>query len=306
MQVICYKKYNYSEPIILTIGMFDGVHKAHQKIIHFINKIGIKKKIPSCLLTFEPHPRFLIKQKNNKFKLLTLLKEKIYKLSNLKLSRLIIQKFDKNIRDLSPEEFVENILIRKLNIEILVIGHDHQFGKNRKGNLDTLINLSKKFGFKVIQISLIQNKKNIISSTNIRHSLLTGNLNLANCLLGDYYTLSGKVIEGLGIAKKIGFPTANISISKNKLIPKKGVYFVEVLIGKKILLGIMNIGNRPTFKGKKNQIEVHILNFKKNIYGSDILIKIKNYIREEIKFKSVYELIEQIKKDKIYVKNYLQ
>lgn len=286
------------------MGMFDGVHKGHQKIIDFVNKIANKNKLESCLLTFEPHPKFIIEKKSTNFKLLTPLNEKIKKLHSFNLSKLIIQNFNTEIRKLSAEEFIYKVLIKILNIHTLIIGHDHQFGKNREGNFSLLLKLSKKFKFKIIQIPAIQKNKLIISSTKIRNALLQGDLNLANQLLGYYYTISGVVIKGSGTGKKIGFPTANIQTSNEKLIPKKGVYFVEILINSNFKFGIMNIGNRPTFNGKNIQIEVHILNFSKYIYGKKISIQLKKFIRDEIKFDSIEKLIKQIKQDKKYIESY--
>lgn len=303
MKVIYSKEYNLNIPIVLTIGMFDGVHVGHQKIIYFINKIAKKKKIPSCLLTFEPHPRFIINKKNN-FKLLTPLNEKIKKLKLLKIHTLIIQEFNNIFRELSSDQFVKTILVQKLNIDTLVIGHDHQFGKNREGNFNQLSKLSKKFNFKLIQYPAIKKQQNIISSTKIRNALSIGDLITVKEFLGNSYSISGEVIPGSGIGKKIGFSTANINVNNEKLIPKKGVYFVEVSINSSIYFGMMNIGNRPTFKGKNQQIEVHIFNFSKNIYGQEISIRLKNYIREEIQFTSSEELIKQIKKDENIIKTY--
>lgn len=304
MQVIYSKEYDPNTPTVTTVGVFDGVHKGHKKIIHFVNEIAKKKNLLSCLLTFEPHPRFVINTHND-FKLLTPLNEKIDKLHSLHLNVLIIQKFNSFFQKLSYEKFVENILIQKLNVDTLVIGHDHLFGKNREGNFKQLSHLSKNFNFELIQLPAIKNNENIISSTKIRHALIEGNLTAANDFLGDCYTISGEVIPGLGIGKHIGFPTANLSVDKEKLIPKKGVYFVEIsVVGSFSYFGMMNIGNRPTFRGKSNQIEVHIFDFSNDLYGKQISVQLKSYIREEIQFDSTEKLAHQIKKDKHYIQTH--
>lgn len=300
MKIFLSNKYNLNTPTILTIGIFDGVHKGHQNIIYFVKQISKYKKLPSCLLTFEPHPKFII-NKSKKINLLTPLSEKINKLHFLNLHVLIIQKFNIIFSKLSSEDFIQKILVKKFNINTLIIGYDHQFGNNREGNFMKLNELSKKFKFQIIQIPAIKNKKNIISSTKIRQALLEGNLDLANEFLGYYYNISGKVIHGSKIGKLMGFPTANLNVSDQKLIPKKGVYFVKIWIYNISFFGIMNIGNRPTFQGKKNQIEVHIFNFSQNIYGKTLYIELINYIRKEIEFNSSKELIKQIIKDKLYI-----
>lgn len=304
MQIFLSKKYNLNTPTILTIGMFDGVHKGHQNIIYIMHQIAKYKKLPSCLLTFEPHPKFVI-NKIKKLRLLTPLNEKINKLYFLNLHILIIQKFNNMFSKLSLEDFIKNILVKQLNVNTLIIGYDQKFGNNREGNFIKIKELSKKFKFQIIQIPAIKNQNNIISSTKIRQELLKGNLKLANEFLGSYYIISGKVIHGYKIGHLIGFPTANLNISHEKLIPKKGVYFVKIWIYNISYFGIMNIGKRPTFQGEKNQIEVHIFNFSQNIYGRIIYIELINYIREEIFFNSSKELVQQIIKDKLYIEKRL-
>lgn len=281
--------------------MFDGVHKGHQNIIYIANQIAKQKKLPSCLLTFDPHPKFILNKTNN-FNLLTPLNEKIYKLNLFKLNIVIIQRFNTEFSKLSSEDFIQYILVKELKVNTLIIGHDHHFGNNRKGNFLQLTEFAKKFGFQIIQIPPIQNKNNIvISSSKIRNALLEGNLKLANEFLGHYYILVGKVIPGFKIGRIIGFPTANLKISSEKLIPKKGVYFVKIFLYHITYFGIMNIGCRPTFNGQQNQIEIHIFNFSTNIYNQQIYIQLLNYIREEITFNSNKNLKKQIIKDKLYV-----
>lgn len=302
MQVIYSIEYILTFSTVVTVGMFDGVHKGHQEIIYFINQIAKNKNLSSCLITFEPHPRFIL-NKENDFKLLTLLDEKVKKLCLLNIHVLIIQKFNNSFQKLSAKDFVKNILVKRLKVNTLIIGHDHFFGKNREGNFSYLLHLSKEFNFDIIQIPAVEKDKTIISSTKIRDALLSGDLTIANKYLGFPYSISGVVIPGLGIGKKIGFPTANLDIPYGKLIPKKGVYFVKVIINSVYHFGMMNIGKCPTFNGKKNKIEVHIFNFSENIYGKYISIELKNYIREEIFFNSKETLIEQIQKDKELIQN---
>ncbi|MEN8185683.1 MAG: bifunctional riboflavin kinase/FAD synthetase [Bacteroidota bacterium] len=280
---------------ILTIGVFDGVHIGHQKVIETLNTN--KADSSSALFTFFPHPRRVLNA-NNDLRMLTTIEEKIQLLEKFGLDILIIEPFTDEFSDLPPRDFVKNLLVEKLHVKKLVIGYDHRFGKDRKGDFDQLQRFSKEFGFEVEEISAQEMEDVAVSSTKIRKALEEGEIEKANKYLGYNYLLTGKVVTGIGLGRKINFPTINISIDdEQKLIPKNGVYIVRTKINQNNVFGIMNIGFRPTVDGKHKTIEVHLLDFNGNLYDEELQIEILKRLREEQKFESVEALTLQIKKD---------
>lgn len=283
---------------IVTIGTFDGVHIGHQEIIEKIIEDAKKSDCESLILTFFPHPRMVLAHESG-VKLLNTISEKIELLQKIGLSDLIIHPFDETFSQLSAEEFVAKILVEKLKIKKIILGHDHRFGKNRSASIDDLIIFGKKYNFEVEQISAQKIDQVAISSTKIRTALQDGNITLANQYLGYQYFFSGKVVKGKQLGRTIGFPTANIQIDEEyKLIPKNGVYIVKSSIDDKIHFGMMNIGTRPTVDGKNLTIEVYFFDFEKDIYDISITVSILDRIRDEKKFDSFDDLKKQIEKDK--------
>lgn len=283
---------------IVTIGTFDGVHIGHQEIIEKIIEDAKKSDCESLILTFFPHPRMVLAHESG-VKLLNTINEKIELLQKIELSDLIIHPFDETFSQLSAEEFVAKILVEKLKIKKIILGHDHRFGKNRSASIDDLIIFGKKYNFEVEQISAQKIDQVAISSTKIRTALLEGNITLANQYLGYQYFFSGKVVKGKQLGRTIGFPTANIQIDEEyKLIPKNGVYIVKSIISDKTYFGMMNIGTRPTVDGKNLTIEVYFFDFEKDIYDTSITVSILDRIRDEKKFDSFDDLKKQIEKDK--------
>lgn len=284
---------------IVTIGTFDGVHIGHQKILKKITQIANEENYESVVLTFFPHPRMVLQQ-DNSIKLLNTISEKEKLFKNIGIDHLIIHPFDEEFSKLSAEDFVKKILVDQLNIQKIVIGYDHRFGKDRSANLDDLIEFGIKYNFEVEQISAEEINNNAVSSTKIRNSLLDGDIETANSYLGYSYDFTGTVIKGKQLGRTIGFPTANISIEEEyKLLPKNGVYIVQTRIDSTDYFGMMNIGTRPTIDGTTQSIEVYILDFDKEIYNTKLTVSILNFIREEKKFESFEHLKEQIEKDKI-------
>jgi riboflavin kinase/FMN adenylyltransferase len=307
LEVIRLTQFNIKKPIVLTIGMFDGVHLGHQEILKSIQSYANQHDLETALLTFEPHPRLFLNP-NDDFKLLTLVDEKIEYLSQTDLDYLLIQNFNEEFRNLTSEEFIE-YLIQNINLHTLFVGFNHQFGKNRDGDFKKLQSLASKYHFKVIQIEeIIVEDTNKVSSTSIRNLIETGKIKVANHLLGRTYELSGKVIQGEQLGRKLGFPTANIDVDSLKCIPKNGVYAVRVIIGGKNYFGMMNIGVRPTINNNNKQIEVHIFDFSETIYSKNITVQFIDFIRDEQKFASLEDLITQIKKDEeevnLIIKNF--
>ena len=288
---------------IATIGSFDGIHIGHKKILQTLTKIPKKNNGKSILITFWPHPRYILK-KNNDFKLLTSLDEKIKLFEKNKIDILYIVDFSLKFSKVSANKFIENILLEKLKINCLLIGYNNNFGRNREGNIRYLEQNKKKFDIDIISIPKQSVDKISISSTKIREYLNNGKINSANRLLGRKYSINGKIVKGNGIGRKINFPTANIEIDEpKKLLPKSGVYAVEVILNRKIYLGMLNIGYNPTIKNEKKSIEVNIFEFSEDIYNNKISINFIRRIRNEKKFKNLNELKKQLIKDKKKVKS---
>lgn len=290
---------------VVTIGTFDGVHLGHQKIIE---KLILNAKTSDCetlILTFFPHPRMVL-QEDSEIKLLNTIEERTLLLQQTGLDNLIIHPFDKAFSRLSAEEFVKEILVEKLHIHKIVIGHDHRFGRNRTANFDDLVEFGEKYGFEVEQLSAREIDDVSVSSTKIRMTLENGEIEMANEYLGYPYFLTGTVTEGKQLGRTIGFPTANIKVEEQyKLIPKKGVYLVKSELDGSIVFGMMNIGNNPTVAGTRLSIEVYYLDFDSDLYGRKIEVSLLHYIREEQKFAGVEALKMQLEADKRWSESYI-
>ncbi len=283
---------------IVTLGTFDGVHIGHNAILDKICKVANSESLESVILTFFPHPRLIVSN-NYDIKLLNTIEEKSALLEKKGIQNFIIHPFDKTFSELSPREFVTQVLVDKLNIQKIIIGHDHKFGKDRAADFNDLINFGKEFGFEVEEISAQQINEVSVSSTKIRNSLLEGNISLANEYLGYPYVLTGTVVKGNQLGRTIGFPTANVDIPEDyKLIPKNGVYIVTANVNNKTVFGMMNIGVKPTLGENKLSIEVHLLDFDSDIYNQKIQVNILERLRDEQKFESFEALKLQIELDK--------
>jgi riboflavin kinase/FMN adenylyltransferase len=301
--------FHSTKKTILTLGTFDGVHIGHKKILDRViqsrNSATEKNAYESLVLTFFPHPRMIL-QENSEIKLLNTITEKIDLLEQIGIENLVIHPFDESFSRLSAEEFVSKVLVEQFNIQKIIIGHDHRFGRNRTANIDDLIAFGKQYGFEVEQISVQEINAISVSSTKIRRALEEGDIALANKYLGYSYFLTGNVIKGKQLGRTIGFPTANLKIEENyKLIPKNGVYIVAGLIQQKTVYGMMNIGFNPTVDGENHAIEIHFFDFDKDIYHQKITVSILHRIRSEEKFESVTLLKAQLEKDKNYAISYL-
>ena len=290
---------NYTEKTakVLSLGMFDGVHLGHVSIINQLKEIAQKYDLETAILTFWPHPRKVFNP-NDELHLLNTLDEKIALLEKAGIEVVFLQEFDENFRNLTGEEFIEQILVEKLNVKHVIIGYDHVFGKNKSGNFDLLQQLSEKLGYDVAQLKAVKEGDFNISSTKIRNCLGNGNIIGANKMLGYHYSVSGKVVDGKKLGRTIGYPTANLEINELKLLPKKGAYIVEVSVKNKFYKGMLSIGTNPTVNGEKLTVEVYILDFNKDIYGEEITVKFRDFLHEEIKFESLEKLIERLDEDK--------
>jgi riboflavin kinase/FMN adenylyltransferase len=284
---------------IITIGTFDGVHVGHQKIVDTIVKKARVIGGESVLLTFSPHPRMVLFPDSHQLKLIQTENEKIDKLSETGLENLIIFPFTFEFSRLSAMEFVRDILVNTLNIHTIVIGYDHQFGRNREGNIQYLKDVSATYEFEAIEIPAKEIDEINISSTKIRKAIENGDIERANLFLGAKFELNGTVIEGAQIGRTIGFPTANLFIEDStKILPANGVYVVAVLLDEVRFKGVMNIGFRPTIDTSlRKQIEIHIFDFKSDIYGQQLRVELLTRLRDEIKFENKEFLVKQIQQD---------
>lgn len=289
---------------IITTGTFDGVHFGHRKIIDRLTKIADFNEGESVILTFSPHPRMVLFPDDHGLQLINTIDEKIELLKKAGVQHLIIHPFTVEFSRMTSIQFVRDILVSQFNTHKLVIGYDHHFGRNREGSFEHLKEYSPLYGFEVEEIPVQLLDDVGVSSTKIRNALLEGKVDLANDYLGYQYPISGHVVNGKQIGRKIGFPTANLLVEDStKLIPKEGVYSVDVLIENVMHQAMMNIGHSPTIGASSYRLEVHVFDFDQDIYGQDIKVFFKKRIRDEIRFESLELLKEQLGKDKDRILN---
>ena len=294
------------DSLCLTIGNFDGFHNGHQEILKTLKKISIDKKLLSAVMSFDPHPRSFFNKDVNNFNIYTK-KDKLNFLKDFGIDIYINFAFDKKLSEYSSNEFIDEILVKKLNIKNLIVGSDFKFGKDREGNVDILNSFSKIYNYEINLVNAvnIKNKKEKYSSSLIRKDIEDGNFENVSKSLGRYWHMTGKIVEGQKKARKINFPTANME-PDNHILPKKGVYCVEVVYSGKKYFGISNFGVRPTVDGSKLLLETHIFNFDEEIYGKELTVRFLTFIRSEQKFGNFDLLTEQIKKDIETAKDYLK
>jgi riboflavin kinase / FMN adenylyltransferase len=287
------------ENTVLTLGTFDGIHLGHKKIIENVIKKASDYNARNFLVTFYPHPRNVL-SKNNSIKILSTFREKAAVLENLGIENLLIIEFTNEFSKISAERFIKEYIVDRIGIKEIVIGYDHHFGKGRSGNIETLKKIGKESGFKVTPVDEVKFEDQTISSTKIRNELISGNINLANSMLGRYYSFSGTVVYGDKRGRSLGFPTANIELDdSDKLLPALGIYAVEFFTGAGKYYGLLSVGRRPTFYDAGNIVpEVYIFDFDKDIYNEYVTVNIVERIRGEEKFPTAEALVVQMKKDK--------
>lgn len=284
---------------MVTIGSFDGVHLGHQQVLKQLISIADNVNGESVVFTFSPHPvKVLYPEKE--FVLLTTIEEKIELFKGAKIDHLVLFPFTKEFSQLTYSEFVKSILVDKLGVNTMLIGYDNTIGKDKQGDFDQLVALSKTLKFNVVRQKEVRFEERKLSSTHIRELLSNGKLLEASKLLGYQYILSGTVVHGQQLGNKLGFPTANVLPYDNKFVPGMGVYAVLIHYNDAVYKGMMNIGVRPTIEdyAKKPVIEAHLFDFNENLYGKFIKINIVRKLRNEFKFNSVDALRAQLKKDK--------
>ncbi|CAN5146725.1 bifunctional riboflavin kinase/FAD synthetase [soil metagenome] len=303
---------------VITIGTFDGVHTGHHQIILQMKAESEKINGETVIITFDPHPRMVISPASSPgIRLLNTLDEKILLLENQQVDHLVIINFTKEFADQPAEDYIKNFLVAHFHPEVVIIGYDHRFGKNRSGDYKLLEQFQASCGYEVKEIPEHVLDNAVISSTRIRKALLSGNIEIANEALGYEYFFQGIIVEGNKLGKKLGYPTANIQVEEeSKLIPSDGIYAVEAELveennneelysDNKKIKGMMSIGIRPTIGYSDRTIEVNLFDFDKNIYGRTLRVFLKSYIRPEVKFEGLEELKKQIDLDKIAAENIL-
>lgn len=293
---------NIKESIVATIGQFDGLHKAHLALLEKTMCIAKEKNLKSALITFDPHPDFVLKKDlSNTY--VTPLDEKILILNEIGLDYLIVIEFTKEVANIKPIDFVKNYLVKN-NVQEVVVGFDFSFGKFGKGKANDISEMSKN-KIKVNIIDEIKYNDKKIGTTLIKTLLKDGKVKTVKELLGRNYKISGQVVHGNHIGKTINLPTANLFVDEQFAYLCPGVYVVRVKIDGKRYFGFANLGNNPSFNYSKNMIfETHIFNFSKDIYDKIIEIELLEFIRSEKKFSSVNEFLDQIAKDKEFAKNF--
>jgi riboflavin kinase/FMN adenylyltransferase len=284
---------------VVTAGIFDGVHLGHQKLIRNVRHLAQSKGGETVLLTFWPHPKYVLNP-GTPMKLLTTFQEKATHLQALGVDHLVKIPFTREFSQMTSERFVKKILVEQIGTRQLVIGYDHRFGKNREGSFEYLQQNASHYGFEVVEISRKDVDHLAVSSTKIRAHILNHQIHLANKLLGRCYEFSGTVIKGQQLGRKIGFPTANLEITEDyKLIPSDGAYAVKVTLQDRSWSGMMNIGVKPTIGSESRTIEVHLFDFNQDIYEKVMKVEVVKQIRAERKFGDVSELSNQLQADSL-------
>ncbi|MDC0625377.1 bifunctional riboflavin kinase/FAD synthetase [Alphaproteobacteria bacterium] len=293
-----------SRNLCLCIGNFDGIHLGHQHVIKKIIKNSQSDNFKSAIMTFVPHPKIYFKKTDGNFNIITNSDKKNF-LKSLGVENYIEYKFNKTLSNLDAVDFIEKILVKQLSVKKIVVGKDFKFGKDRKGDTSLLKKLSSKHKYKLSIIGHVKNKKTNLkfSSSTIRKNINEGLFEKVSQALGRHWFMQGKIIKGSQKARLINFPTANMKPG-NHILPKKGVYSVNVTFNGNLYKGIANFGERPTVKGVNLLLETHIFEFNKEIYGKELTVEFLTFIRSEKKFKDFKSLTTQIKKDVITAKNY--
>jgi riboflavin kinase/FMN adenylyltransferase len=304
---------------VVTIGTFDGVHVGHRQIINKLKVEALKLKGESVIITFHPHPRKIISSAILGVRLINTLEERIEVLSGLGIDHLVIVPFTDAFANQPAEDYVRDFLFEKFHPDTVIIGYDHRFGRERLGDYKLLEKMAPQLGFKIKEIPKHILDEIAISSTNIREAILHTDIGMANKLLGYTFFFEGEVVHGNKLGRQLGYPTANLKIhDPEKLTPGDGIYAVYANINDRSLLkneetteinsipvenvqykGMMSIGFRPTVDGKKRVIEVNVFDFDEDIYGKTMRVYVKKFLRAEVKFNNLEDLVKQIDLDKI-------
>lgn len=285
------------ENTVICLGSFDGLHIGHQTLIENVIKESKEENLKSVLFTFSNHPASIIPNKEEP-KLIITNDEKVETLKKTGIDYLVMVAFSKEFMRMDPEDFVKDILVDNLNVKKIVVGFNYRFGYKGKGDTNLLKKLSDLYDFKVDIVSPIKNNGEVVSSSLIRKLILGGNIKKANKYLGRLFSIEGEVIHGKKRGKNLGFPTANIYLNNNYIVPKTGLYKTNTIYKSNRYNSLTNVGFNPTFERNRNiSIETYILNFNKDIYNEEIKVEFLEFLRDEKKFNSKEELIEQMNSD---------
>jgi riboflavin kinase/FMN adenylyltransferase len=293
------KNFSAKNPVV-TIGMFDGLHAGHRVVLQQVIEKAKALHGESVVISFWPHPRIVLNKGADVLRFLTSLEEKTRLFSETGIDHLVLIPFTKELAGLKAKEFIKKFLVDGIKLKHLAIGYDHRFGKDRVSSIEEYENYADEYGFTISRIMQIDVGGVHTSSSSIRKFLLNGNIRNANKLLSYNYLLTGRVVGGMKLGRKLGYPTANIELQEPlKLVPPDGVYACMVTIVGKRYMGMLNIGYRHTFNNqqKLRSIEVHIFDFKKDVYSEEISVEFFDRIRDEKKFEGVEELKSQLKDD---------
>jgi riboflavin kinase/FMN adenylyltransferase len=292
-----------SKKPVVTLGTFDGVHRGHQAIIKRLCQKAKETKRKSLVVTYEPHPQSVVAPESAP-KILTALEEKLHFLRKLNVDQVVVINFKKNLALQKARQFVEEILVGKLNVGDLIIGYDHAFGKNREGKAELLNEVKRKYGFGLEIVSPVKNTDLPIKSSRIREELKNGDFSKVVKMLGHSYPIWGTKVKGQGLGHDLGYPTINLKVPEMKLLPPDGVYAAKAEIEDKTWTGMMYRGKKPTFEGKSPSLEIHLFDFNQSLKTEKICLFVEKWIREDMKFDSTEKLRNQIKQDEETVKNY--
>ena len=291
------------EASIVTIGTFDGVHLGHQQILEQLIDTSRKSKLKSVLLTFFPHPRVVL-QPDVPMHLIQTIEERERALAKTGLNYLVIHPFSAEFSRLSADDYVKRVLVQQLNVQKVVVGYDHRFGRNRTASLEDMYHYADIYDFEVIEIDAKKIESTAVSSTKIRKAIDEGNIELANTYLGQPFTLEGMIVHGDKRGRELSYPTANMDLKNpHKIVPKQGVYLVKSNLSNRVIYGMMNIGTKPTFDASMPSIEVHFFDWNGDLYGQAVQVELLKWVREERKFSSVEELQTQIQADEQYCRS---
>lgn len=284
---------------VITIGTFDGVHLGHQKIIDALVNEAQRVQGESILITFDPHPRKIVNHARS-LQLINTLDEKIELLRKKEIDHLVIVPFTETFSGQSPEAYIKDFLIARFHPHTIIIGYDHHFGKNRGGNYKLLEKKADKYNYQLLEIPKHVIDEIGISSTKIRKAILDSNIETTNKLLGYDFFFEGLVVEGDKLGRQLGYPTANLLYTNDdKIHLGEGVYAVYATIGDLVKPGMMSIGKRPTLNDTVEKIEVNLFDFDDDLYNKTLKVTVKKYLRPQVKYKSLEELVAQIHKDKL-------
>lgn len=295
-----YENLDLTSPVV-TLGIFDGVHRGHRLLLNKLVSRASENKGESVVITFNPHPRLVLQQNHKNLSFLSTIDEKARLLQESGIDHLIIIEFNKSFSHMEACEFIQKVLVDKVKTRHLIVGYDHHFGRKGEGNFETIKQCSKSLNFIVEKVEELYASEGVVSSSAIRQALHDGRLDEANNWLGYSYFINGKIVAGKKIGRSMGFPTANIKPDyKYKLIPGDGVYAVIVKIDGIDFPGMLSIGTNPTFNSEniEKSIEVNIFDFDKDIYGKDISVVFRKWLRNEIRFENIEQLVKQMIRDK--------